>query len=206
MTSIEIVKKFVERGANLNARMTRRMNFGLTRLNTLGATPFLLAARSADVELMRTLVALGADPKIPTADNATPLIVAAGVGTRSPGEDAGTEPEVVEAVKLLLELGNDINSVDNDGETAMHGAAYKNLPAVVELLAAEGANIDVWNRKNRHGWTPLTIAEGHRFGNFKPSQVTVDAFHRVMLTAGVTPASTATPDTLRNSEYVKPSR
>jgi uncharacterized protein len=206
MTSLEVLKTFVEHGANLNARMTRRMNFGLTSLNTLGATPFLLAARSADVDLMRALVALGADPKIPTADNATPLIVAAGLGTRSPGEDAGTEPEVVEAVKLALELGNDINAVDNNGETAMHGAAYKNLPAVVELLAAKGANIDVWNKKNKQGWTPLTIAEGHRFGNFKPSQVTVDAFHRVMLAAGVTPVSTPKPESLRNSEYVKPAR
>ena len=207
MTSIELLKKFAERGADLNLRMTRRMNFGLTSLNTLGATPFLLAARSADVELMRALVALGADPKIPTAANATPLIVAAGLGTRSPGEDAGTEPEVVEAVKLALELGNDINAVDDNGETAMHGAAYKNLPAVVELLAAKGANIEVWNRKNKQGWTPLTIAEGHRFGNFKPSPVTVDAFHRVMQAAGVAPVS-APPkaDTLHNSDYVKPTR
>jgi len=69
----------------------------------------------------------------------------------------------------------------------MHGAAYKNLPAVVEFLAAKGAKIEVWNRPNKHGWTPLTIAEGHRFGNFKPSAVTVAAFHRVMTAAGVKP-------------------
>ena len=91
MTSLELVKKFAKHGANLNARMTRRVNMGLTGLNTLGATPFLMAARSGDAELMRTLAALGADPLIPNADNATPLIVAAGLGTRSPGEDAGTE-------------------------------------------------------------------------------------------------------------------
>ena len=207
MSSLELLKKFAERGADLNLRMTRRMNFGLTSLNTLGATPFLLAARSADADLMRALVELGADPKIPTAANATPLIVAAGLGTRSPGEDAGTEPEVVEAVKLALELGNDINAVDNNGETAMHGAAYKNLPAVVELLAAKGANIDVWNQKNKQGWTPLTIAEGHRFGNFKPSPVTVEAFHRVMRAAGVAPTSAPKPEeTLKNSEYAKPAR
>jgi ankyrin repeat protein len=185
MTSLELVRKLVAQGANLNARMTKRVSVGMTSLNTLGSTPFLLAARTADAELMRELAALSADPLIPNANNATPLIVAAGLGTRSPGEDAGSESEVVEAVKVALELGNDIDAVDNNGETAMHGAAYKNLPAVVELLAEKGADIKVWNTKNKQGWTPLTIAEGYRFGNYKPSPVTVAAFHRVMRKAGV---------------------
>ena len=78
-------------------------------------------------------------------------MVAAGLGTRSPGEDAGTESEVLEAVQVALDLGNDINAVDNNGETAMHGAAYKNLPTVVKFLAAKGAKIEVWNRKNKFG-------------------------------------------------------
>jgi ankyrin repeat protein len=203
MTSLELVKKFAEHGANLNARMTRRANLGLTGLNTLGATPFLMAARSGDAELMRTLAALGADPLIPNADNATPLIVAAGLGTRSPGEDAGTEVEVLEAVRAALELGNDINAVDKNGETAMHGAAYKNLPAVVELLAEKGAKVGVWNQKNSHGWTPLIIAEGHRFGNFKPSPTTVAALRRVMLAAGVTPPESQAIGTGKNSDYAK---
>jgi ankyrin repeat protein len=70
--------------------------------------------------------------------------------------------------------------VDDKGETAMHGAAYKNSPKAVEFLAAKGAKIEIWNRKNKAGWTPLTIAEGHRFGNFKPSPATVAALMRVM--------------------------
>jgi ankyrin repeat protein len=207
MTSLQFVKKLAAHGANLNARMTRRVNFGLTSLNTLGATPFLLAAKTADAELMRTLAALGADPLLPTADNATPLIAAAGLGTRSPGEDAGTESEVLEAVQTALELGNDINAVDNNGETAMHGAAYKNLPAVVEFLAAKGASSDVWNRKNKQGWTPLTIARGYRFGNYKPSPPTIAAFHRVMNAAGIpVPVELKPGDVGRNSEYVAPPR
>jgi ankyrin repeat protein len=187
MTSLQFVKKLAEHGADLNARMTRKVNVGLTSLNTLGATPFLLAARSADAELMRFLAKLGADPLIPNSDNATPIIAAAGLGTRSPGEDAGTESEVVEALQAALDLGNDVNAVDNNGETAMHGAAYKNLPAAVEFLAAHGARIEVWNRKNKQGWTPLIIAQGHRFGNYKPSPVTVAAIERILRAAGITP-------------------
>ncbi|MFN7933524.1 MAG: ankyrin repeat domain-containing protein [Bryobacteraceae bacterium] len=187
MTSLEFVKKMAAKGANLNARMKKKVGLGMTSLNTTGATPFLMAARSADAELMRTLAELGADPLIPTADKATPLIVAAGLGTRSPGEDAGTEAEVVEAVKVALELGNDINAVDANGETAMHGAAYKNLPGVVRYLASRGAKVEVWNQKNNYGWRPLTIAAGYRFGNFKPSATTVDAFEEVLKKAGVSP-------------------
>jgi uncharacterized protein len=187
MTSLQFVKYLVEHGANINERMTKKANFGLTSLNTLGATPFFLASLTADAELMRFLAKLGANPLIPNADNSTPLMAVAGLGTRSPGEDAGTESEVVEALQAALDLGNDIDAVDNNGETAMHGAAYKNLPGAVEFLAAHGAKIEVWNRPNKHGWTPLTIAEGYRFGNYKPSPVTVAAFERVMAAAGVTP-------------------
>jgi ankyrin repeat protein len=187
MTSLQFVKALKDHGADLNARMTKKVNVGLTSLNTNGATTFLLAARTADAELMRYLAKLGADPKIPNADGANAMIVAAGLGTRSPGEDAGTESEVVEALQVALDLGVDINAVDKNGETAMHGAAYKNLPGAVDFLAAHGAKIEIWNQKNKQGWTPLTIAEGYRFGNYKPSPVTVDAIHRAMLAAGVTP-------------------
>jgi ankyrin repeat protein len=195
VTSMELVKKLAARGANLNARMTRRVNLTNTRLNEIGATPFLLAAQTADAELMRTLAALGADPLLPNADNTTPLIVAAGLATRSPGEDAGTESEVLEAVQLALELGNDINAVDNNGETAVHGAAYKNLPKVVQFLAGKGARIEIWNRNNKFGWTPLAIAVGYRFGNFKPSPDTEAALRDVMIAAGVTPPETVTAKT-----------
>ena len=186
MNSIEFVKKIVAKGANLNAKMTRRTNAGLSSLNYIGATPFLLAARTGDAELMRLLAKLGADPLIPNADNTTPLMVAAGVGTRSPGEDAGTEPEVLEAVKVALELGNDVNAVDKNGETAMHGAAYKQVPSAAQYLLDHGAKIEVFNRKNIHGWTPLRIADGvHRGMNLRSSPETAAVLRKAMNAAGV---------------------
>lgn len=187
VTSLEFAKKAVAKGANVDARMTRRANLTNTRWNEVGTTPFLLAAVTADAELMKTFVELGADPLAKNNDGSTALMAAAGIGTRSPGEDAGTEDEVLEALQLALDLGVDINAVDKHGETAMHGAAYKNLPEAVKFLAAKGARIDIWNRKNEFGWTPLTIARGYRFGNFKPSPVTVAAVEETLLSAGIRP-------------------
>ena len=89
----------------------------------------------------------------------------------------------------------------SNGETAMHGAAYRNHPKVVQLLADKGAKIEVWNRTNKTGLTPLVIAEGHRPGlNFRPSPETVAALHRVMIAAGVTPPK-ATPPPKPKSGY-----
>src|SRR5262249_50723651 len=112
--------------------------------------------RSADAAAAE----LGADPRLPNDEGSTPLIVAAGVGTHSPAEDPGSEEEVLEAVKLTLELGNDIDESDSNGNTAMHGAAFKQVPAVAQYLAQRGARIEIWNRKNAQGWTPLRIAAG----------------------------------------------
>ena len=92
---------------------------------------------------------------------------------------------MVEALQAALDLGADLNAVDTNGETAMHGAAYKNLPAAVQFLADKGARIEIWNQKNKYGWTPLAIATGYRFGNFKPSPVTVAVLERLMRAAGV---------------------
>ena len=187
MSSLELVRKLVAAGADVNARMTRRANLANTRLNEVGATPFMMAALTADAELMRELAKLGADPFITNVDNSTPLMAAAGLATRSPGEDAGTEPEVIEACQAALELGNDIDAVDKNGETAMHAAAYKNLPEVVKFLASKGAKIQIWNKPDKFGWTPLAIAVGYRFGNFKPSPDTEASIREVMIAAGVTP-------------------
>jgi len=192
LSSLQLVRKLVQHGADVNARLKSGKS-GRGLLSRVGATPFLLAAVTDDAALMRLLVELGADPLLSNEHHCTPLMAAAGVGTIAPLEEAGTEPEALEAVQLALDLGADINAVDDNGETAMHGAAYKSLPKVVQLLADKGAKIEVWNRKNKYGWTPLEIAEGYRVGNFKPSAETIAAIHRVMRAAGVTPPVKSSP-------------
>jgi ankyrin repeat protein len=200
LTSLDFVKEMVARGANVNLPMKKGVsNRGI--LNRAGATPFLAAASTADVPLLRQLLDLGADPRIANALHTTPLMAAAGVGVGAPEEAPGTEPDVLETVALLLELGADVNAVDDHGETAMHGAAYRNHPKVVQLLTDKGAKIAVWNRPNKIGLTPVVIAEGHRPGlNFRPSPETVAALHRVMRAAGVTPEK-ATPRPAPKSGY-----
>jgi uncharacterized protein len=193
LTSLEFVKEMIANGAKVNLPSKTGLT-GRGILNKPGATPFLAAASAADVPLMELLIKLGADPLLANAQRTTPLLAAAGVGVGAPEEAAGAEPDVLEAVKLLLKLNVDVNAVDDNGETAMHGTAYRNHPKVVQLLADKGAKIDVWNRKNKSGLTPLVIAEGHRPGlNFRPSPETVAALHRVMLAAGVTPPKSSLP-------------
>lgn len=179
MTSLEFVHKMIEHGADVNLRLKRGAK-GRGVLNRTGATPFLLAATTADVAYMRELVKLGADPLIPNVDHSTPLMAAAGLGCLAPGEEAGTEPEALEAVALAIELGGDVDAVDDNGETAMHGAAYKSFPQVVKLLSDKGAKTSVWNHKNKYGWTPISIAEGHRPGNFKPAPETLAALRSAL--------------------------
>ena len=188
--SIEFVRRLVKDGADPNARMTRRPRNGLlSALNRIGATPFLLAARAADVPLMRLLVELGADPLIPNSEGTTPLMAAAGIGVHSPGEDAGTEAEALEAARLAWQLGGGIDAVDENGETAMHGAAYLGANSIARFLVENGAKIDVWNTRNRYGWTPLTIAEGVlRTGNLRAAPHTAVLLRQLIADAANQPA------------------
>jgi ankyrin repeat protein len=134
---------------------------------------------------MRVLKELGADPFLPNLDNTTPLMAAAGVGTSSPDEEAGEDSEAVEAVKMLLDLGADINTVDNNGDTAMHGAAYGNYPLVAKLLAERGADPQIWKNPNKAGGTPLFIAEGYADRTLQPHAPTIEAITKLMLAAGL---------------------
>ena len=159
LDSLELVRKLVKLGANVNARQTKEPKDGnRNQQNRIGATPFLLAAKSVDVPLLRVLLECGADPSIKTNNNTTPLMVAAGVGIWAPGENPGTHEEALAAAKLILDLGADVNAIDDNGDTALHGAVYRGgaIP-VIQLLADRGAKLDVVNKK---GWMPVTAADG----------------------------------------------
>jgi ankyrin repeat protein len=160
LDSLALVRKLVKLGADVNARQTKEPKDGFrNQLNRLGATPFLLAAKSVDLPLMRVLLELGADAKIATDDNTTALMAAAGVGIWAPGENPGTDDEALAALKLVYEAGGgDVNAIDDNGETAVHGAVYRaGSIAMLTFLIERGARLDVRNKK---GWTPLIAADG----------------------------------------------
>ncbi len=160
LDSLELVRRLVAHGADIDARQTAEPKDGnRNKLDRIGATAFLLAAKSCDLPLMRVLLEEGADPSIPTGDGTTALMAAAGVGIWAPGENPGTHEEALAAVRLAFEVGGgEINAVNEQGDTALHGAVYRGgaIP-VIEFLIGEGARLDAVNEQ---GWMPVTAADG----------------------------------------------
>jgi hypothetical protein len=114
-------------------------------------------------------------------------MVAAGVDMWNPGEDGGAttdaEPEALEAVKMLVELGNDVNATNDRGETALHGAAYRGANTIIEYLVSRGAKLDV---RSIQGWTPWTIANGVFYTLFfKEQRATADYLEKLMAERGI---------------------
>jgi ankyrin repeat protein len=183
--SFEFVRQLIDHGGDVNLRLERGKS-GFADFTTTGATAFVLAAQTGDMALLKLLLELGADPSIPNEDGSTAMLAAAGVGDLGSGlESASTEAEAIEVIRLLLDKGLDINVVDRNGETVIHGAAYQNWPDLIRFLVAHGVRIDVWNQSNRWGWTPLIIAHGYREGNFRPDVATIQCLEDIMQTANV---------------------
>lgn len=171
VSDLAFVEALAAHGADLNALQSKEPQGGdgsgapggyRNVLNRVGATPFLLAAKAVDTELMRLLHRLGADPLRPNEDGTTPLMVAAGVGIWAVGESPGTNEEALAAVELMLELGDVVTTVDANGDTALHGAVIRGSAPLVRFLLDQGADLEARNAK---GWTPLTIAEGVFYSN-----------------------------------------
>ena len=187
--SIDVVRKLIAKGVDLNARMmTNGMKDGQrSRLNRLGATAFFLAAKNTDVEAMRVLIEAGADPLIPSAEGTTPLMVAAGIAIFIPGEDGGSLPgqedEVLDAVRMCVELGTDLNATNFRDETALHGAAFRGVNRIVEYLVEHGADLDA---RTVEGWTPLAMANGLSYSDFFKAQThTADLLRELMAARGL---------------------
>jgi ankyrin repeat protein len=158
---LALVNALLARGANPNARMTRRppgfSGVGGGYEDAAGATPFLLASAADDVEMMRLLIAAGADPKLVTDSKATAVMAASGLN-RSIGESPLTEAQALEAVKYLFELGADAKGATTTGENALFGAAYRGWNTLLELLIEKGADV---NAVSKAQITPWLAASGH---------------------------------------------
>ena len=163
LDAYDMVRALAAAGADLNARQSEEPRDGNRNiLNRLGSTPFLQAAKVVDVEMMQLLVDLGADPSLTTDEGATALMAAAGVGIWKIGENPGTNDEALAAVELAWELGNDVNAVDANDDTALHGAIHRGADNVVRFLVEKGASIDAVNDK---GWSALSVAQGVFYPN-----------------------------------------
>jgi uncharacterized protein len=139
-----VIKQMVEKGADVNARTKAGSEmYGATAwLKDAGATPFLRAAYCADLEVMKYLIAHGADPKIATNDGTTALMALTGVGYGDGfTKDFGTPEETFEALKILVDSGIPINAANNDKVTALHGAAHKNFVQGIQYLVDHGADL-----------------------------------------------------------------
>jgi ankyrin repeat protein len=134
-----------------------------------GATPFLRAAQSGDLELMRRLIERGADPNLNTDEGVTPLMVASGIGWVEGVTYEWSPAQTLEVVKWLIELGLDVNARDtSEGRTALMGAAHKGRTDVIEVLVTAGADLsirDVGSRDSIHAlagvtWQAIDYADG----------------------------------------------
>ena len=161
MDSVDLTKLLLESGADPNARLTARgfiLHHNASGNANLigGSTPLMKAATTSDVALMRMLIERGADPNISTQNHTTPLMATAGLNWADISS-LGSEDETIEAMKLLIQHGADVNAFNDLGETALHGAAQRGADRVVQFLADQGARLDA---KDRRGRTPLDEAIG----------------------------------------------
>ena len=179
-SDLDLVKSLLAHKADPNAQITKgtpvrrnSQDFELPK-TLIGATPYLLAAKFLEADIMRALAAGGADTRRSMKDGATPLLAAAGMGIVAPAQDekrgtdrrglaildggrAEPDSQVLDAVAAALTLGSDINAVNPAGDTAVHVAAAQGYSEVVKLLAERGADLDI---RNTRGLTALGALQG----------------------------------------------
>jgi uncharacterized protein len=171
-TALEVIQMLLDKGANPNLQLKLRPPYrnvvfdrGGDQVLSTGATALLRASKAGDnPAAMKLLLEHHALVDLPTADGVTPLMIAAGMGHGSNPTRGRyqTDDDAVEALKILLKAGADINRRAANGQTAMHGAALKGWNNTIRFLAENGAELEP---KDRDGKTPLDFASG----NYKPA-------------------------------------
>jgi ankyrin repeat protein len=163
--ALNLINALLARGVDVNARTTevppvRRFVTPLGDLSWVdftGQTAFLRAALSGDVTVMKLLLEKGADPNIPTNSNTTALMAAAGVNWVVAQTYTESNESLLEAVRMCVELGQDVNAANSMGLTAVMGAANRGSDDILQFLVEKGARLDV---RDKEGRTPYNWAEG----------------------------------------------
>ena len=174
MDSLEYIKLLLNNKANVNAAIRvntlTRTIFTMQWFQERGATPFVRAAQSGDMALMKLLLDRGADPKIVTEHGDTALTAAGGIGWVEGVTYEWSKEENLQAIKMLLDLGLDPNLANKDGRTPLMGAALKGRNDVIQLLVDRGGKLETRDFGSRdsdhsgklygHTWQALDYAEG----------------------------------------------
>ena len=160
-----LIRALLDHGANPNPRtleqlpMRRWIMFvnDISWVDFSGQTPFLRAALSGDITVMRLLLEHGANPNLGTYEGTTALMAAAGVNWAETQTYTESKEHLLDAVKLCLELGADINAANSMGLTAALGAINRGSNDILTYLVEHGARLDI---KDKEGRTPKDWAEG----------------------------------------------
>jgi ankyrin repeat protein len=140
-----------------------------------GSTPFMRAAKAADLPVMKLLIERGGDPLATEKNHTTAMMLLAGQGWRDgnaaiPTRDRGTVEDAITAIGMLLDKGADVNAVNETGDSAMHAAAFRGSTDIIKFLLAKQANLRL---KNKQGRTPLDTALSRRGASAVPAAVTL---------------------------------
>jgi ankyrin repeat protein len=168
-TSFDLIQLLIDKGADVNVQLSKqapyrlKLDRGNDTMLVAGTTPFLRAAKGADIPVMQLLLEHGADAQLATSQGIDPLMTAANLGTRE-ADSTGrykTEAQVIEAIRICLEQGLDVNARAADGRSAIFGAAMFGYTDVVRFLAGQGAELDYTDNR---GLAPLDAAMGKAGG------------------------------------------
>jgi len=185
---IQLIKSLIAHGAEINARTTKGMpmmnpnNGTTTSQQKPGASPFFTAAAAGDAQVMRLLMASGADPLLRANDGTTPLMIACeGIVENT---ILLTEARRIEAIQLSLDAGEDIEGADSRGLHAMHIAARAGYHDIITFLLSKGADLNpltnpakgdgLMSGKALGAQSPLGLVEGTLNGIFYERPATAE--------------------------------